>query len=78
MKLLVISRNSINEVQMIGSGEAGGCWEVLGFHITLQLEEDTIQVHVDDGDDHDNDNDKQSSDDDENDENDDDDAGGGQ
>ena len=40
MKLLVISRNSINGVQMIGSGEAGGCWEVLGFHITLQLEEE--------------------------------------
>ena len=30
------------------NGEVGGCSEVLGFHITLQLGEDTIQVHDDD------------------------------
>ena len=35
------------------NGEVGGCSEVLGFHITLQLGEDTIQVHEDDDDDDD-------------------------
>ena len=35
------------------NGEVGGCSEVLGFHITLQLGEDTIQVHDYDDDDDD-------------------------
>ena len=40
------------------NGEVGGCSEVLGFHITLQLGEDTIQVYDDDDDyDHDDEDD---------------------